>query len=441
MQSLKVNGLKAHPQNEYFFDEMEGQKWEEFKESIKTSGVIEPIVTTQDLVIVSGHQRVRACKELGIVTILGEVRHYDDHDGRSAEDWIIKDLIETNVRQRGSIGGSELKAVHRVDELRRIYGNEHGGDHGNQYTGGKLDKVQVANEPLNVKEICAAAGIEYESYAKFKSLVDLSPDWQELLESGNVSATVAARIVSKLSEDEQEELYNALPVKERITGKVAESYLRQIRQQQHEAEEKEKHLQGLNSQLSNRLNQIVAKNNELDDRITELKQKGNPELVEKMDKLQMDYRRTYENYQKVNSENFQLKAKLNEAKAKQDEANAYIQELMAEKDALEDGVAMPDGYEENMRELYSLRAEKERLEKILEERDKHPLVKKVDSPYTMGTLKKFLSEAKSELETYVTSEALSIDAEVGDKDYIRELIGELVPLALRIQDKVKEVAA
>lgn len=435
MQSLKVNGLKAHPKNEYFFDEMEGQKWEEFKESIKTSGVIEPIVTTQDLVIVSGHQRVRACKELGIVTILGEVRHYDDHDGRSAEDWIIKDLIETNVRQRGSIGGSELKAVHRVDELRRIYGIQEGAGRP------KIRDKVPNNEPVDVIETAKAAGIDYESYKKFKSLVDLSPDWQELLESGNVSATVAARIVSKLSEDEQEELYNALPVKERITGKVAESYLRQIRQQQHEAEEKEKHLQGLNSQLSNRLNQIVAKNNELDDRITELKQKGNPELVEKMDKLQMDYRRTYENYQKVNSENFQLKAKLNEAKAKQDEANAYIQELMAEKDALEDGVAMPDGYEENMRELYSLRAEKERLEKILEERDKHPLVKKVDSPYTMGTLKKFLSEAKSELETYVTSEALSIDAEVGDKDYIRELIGELVPLALRIKDKVKEVAA
>lgn len=435
MQALQVSKLQAHPQNEYFFDEMSGQKWEEFKESIKTSGVIEPIVVTQDLIIVSGHQRVRACRELGIVTILGEVRHYDNHDGRCAEDWVIKDLIETNVRQRGNIGGSELKAVHRVDELRRIYKVDGGGKHKS------CDNVTTSGEPVTAEEACKAAGIDYASYRQFKSLSDLIPDWQELLESGNVSATVAARIVSKLSEDEQEELYNALPVKERITGKVAESYLRQIRQQQHEAEEKEKHLQGLNSQLSNRLNQIVAKNNELDDRITELKQKGNPELVEKMDKLQMDYRRTYENYQKVNSENFQLKAKLNEAKAKQDEANAYIQELMAEKDALEDGVAMPDGYEENMRELYSLRAEKERLEKILEERDKHPLVKKVDSPYTMGTLKKFLSEAKSELETYVTSEALSIDAEVGDKDYIRELIGELVPLALRIQDKVKEVAA
>lgn len=434
MQALQVSKLQAHPQNEYFFDEMSGQKWEEFKESIKTSGVIEPIVVTQDLIIVSGHQRVRACRELGIVTILGEVRHYDNHDGRCAEDWVIKDLIETNVRQRGNIGGSELKAVHRVDELRRIYKVDGGGKHKS------CDNVTTSGEPVTAEEACKAAGIDYASYRQFKSLSDLIPDWQELLESGNVSASVAARIVSKLSEDDQEELYNALPVKERITGKVAERYLRQIRQQQHEAEEKEKQLQGLNAQLSNRLNQIVAKNNELDDRITELKQKGNPELVEKMDKLQMDYRRTYENYQKVNSENFQLKAKLNEAKAKQDEANAYIQELMAEKDALEDGVAMPDGYEENMRELYSLRVEKERLEKILEERDKHPLVKKVDSPYTMGTLKKFLSEAKSELETYVTSEALSIDAELGDEDYIRELIGELVPLALRIKDKVKEVA-
>ena len=434
MQALQVSKLQAHPQNEYFFDEMSGQKWEEFKESIKTSGVIEPIVVTQDLIIVSGHQRVRACRELGIVTILGEVRHYDNHDGRCAEDWVIKDLIETNVRQRGNIGGSELKAVHRVDELRRIYKVDGGGKHKS------CDNVTTSGEPVTAEEACKAAGIDYASYRQFKSLSDLIPDWQELLESGNVSASVAARIVSKLSEDDQEELYNALPVKERITGKVAERYLRQIRQQQHEAEEKEKQIQGLNAQLSNRLNQIVAKNNELDDRITELKQKGNPELVEKMDKLQMDYRRTYENYQKVNSENFQLKAKLNEAKAKQDEANAYIQELMAEKDALEDGVAMPDGYEENMRELYSLRAEKERLEKILEERDKHPLVQKVDSPYTMGTLKKFLSEAKSELETYVTSEALSIDAELGDEDYIRELIGELVPLALRIKDKVKEMA-
>ena len=95
----------------------------------------------------SGHQRVRACRELGIVTILGEVRHYDNHDGRCAEDWVIKDLIETNVRQRGNIGGSELKAVHRVDELRRIYKVDGGGKHKS------CDNVTTSGEPVTAEEL------------------------------------------------------------------------------------------------------------------------------------------------------------------------------------------------------------------------------------------------------------------------------------------------
>lgn len=38
MQALKVQDLKPHPKNEYFFDDMTGQKYEEFRESIRTSG-------------------------------------------------------------------------------------------------------------------------------------------------------------------------------------------------------------------------------------------------------------------------------------------------------------------------------------------------------------------------------------------------------------------
>lgn len=72
-------------------------KWSEFIESIRTSGVIEPIVVTRDFTIVSGHQRVRACKELGIAEIPARVKNCTD------EDAVIKDLLETNVRQRGNI--------------------------------------------------------------------------------------------------------------------------------------------------------------------------------------------------------------------------------------------------------------------------------------------------------------------------------------------------
>ena len=122
MRRMKIEELIPHPRNSEFFDDMSGDKWKEFLESIKTSGVIEPIVITQDKVIVSGHQRVRACKELGITEILAEVKVYDD------EDAILKDLLETNIRQRGTIGGSEKKQIARIDEMKRIYGIRHGGD-------------------------------------------------------------------------------------------------------------------------------------------------------------------------------------------------------------------------------------------------------------------------------------------------------------------------
>ena len=113
MQMMKVNDLIPHPRNTEFFDDMTGEKWNEFLESVKTSGVIEPIVITQDKIIVSGHQRVRACKELGINEVLADTKHYDNDDA------VLKDLIETNVRQRGSIGDTvalESHAIHLIGQ-------------------------------------------------------------------------------------------------------------------------------------------------------------------------------------------------------------------------------------------------------------------------------------------------------------------------------------
>ena len=77
-------------------------------------GVIEPVVITQDKTIVSGHQRVRACKELGIETVMCDAHVYDN------EDQILQDLLETNIRQRGDVGGSAKKVGRRIKELERI---------------------------------------------------------------------------------------------------------------------------------------------------------------------------------------------------------------------------------------------------------------------------------------------------------------------------------
>ena len=119
MQQMKIEELIPHPRNSEFFDDMSGDKWKEFLESIKTSGVIEPIVITQDKVIVSGHQRVRACKELGIAEVFAEVKVYDD------EDAILKDLLETNIRQRGTDQPSEGRKDPRFSYGYRIRSGMH----------------------------------------------------------------------------------------------------------------------------------------------------------------------------------------------------------------------------------------------------------------------------------------------------------------------------
>ena len=140
MQKFTIEELKAHPRNNEFFDDMSGEKWQEFLESIKTSGVIEPIVVTQDKIIVSGHQRVRACKELGIEEIDANVKIYDSDDD------IIKDLLETNIRQRGEIGGSTVKLGRRIKELERIYGIRQGGDRSKTTNGHLASQEELAHQ-------------------------------------------------------------------------------------------------------------------------------------------------------------------------------------------------------------------------------------------------------------------------------------------------------
>ena len=344
MQSLKVKDLIPHPKNEYFFDDMTGQKYEEFRESIRTSGVIEPLIVTQDMVIVSGHQRRRGCIDEGIETVMCDVRYYADKDGRSKEDWILKDLIETNVRQRGEIGGSELKAIHRVDELRRIYGVQNGGNRGNQYTGGKVavGKVsQLANFPQTTEEVCAAAGIDYESYRKFKSLAALNPDWQELLEAGNVSASVASRIIAKLPSDKQTELLESLPddAKQRLTASEAKRYIAMLEQQQKEydtqvadiARKNREDMAELNKDNDAKAKRVI----ELENTIKDLRAQRDPA----MKKLYEQSERERQLSQSLQAEKCKLEAQVQRLNAKLSEADSQVKELLDDLDNAKDSKA------------------------------------------------------------------------------------------------------
>lgn len=120
---LNIEELIPHERNSEFFDDMTGDKWKEFLDSIKTSGVIEPIVITQDKVIVSGHQRVRACKELGITEIMVDVKIYDNDED------VIEDMIMNNMSPFRDLCDSKIN--NRFDELIKIRDKKYTNDYNN----------------------------------------------------------------------------------------------------------------------------------------------------------------------------------------------------------------------------------------------------------------------------------------------------------------------
>lgn len=213
MQQINVNELKPHPRNNEFFDDMSGEKWQEFLDSIKARGVIEPIVITPDKVIVSGHQRVRACKELGIKTVMCDVHTYDN------EDQILQDLIETNIRQRGDVGGSAKKVGKRIKELERIYGVREG----------RPEKLPNNSVVKSQEDIAAQMGISVDTLQNYKMMAEMIPELEDLMDTGIVTKTTALALMKNLSPQEQEELISSLDTTKRITQKEMQKYIDEIR--------------------------------------------------------------------------------------------------------------------------------------------------------------------------------------------------------------------
>ena len=211
MELMNPNNLRPHPRNNEFFDDMDGQKWKDFLQSVRTSGIIEPIIVTQDLVIVSGHQRVRAAKTIGLMKIAVEVRHYE------SDDKVLKDLIETNIMQRGIGNTNPIKLAKCIVELERILGIRNGGDRkSGQHNVGVKTQTELAEE----------LKMSSEQLRRYKRLLDLVPELQSAVESGQISASNASAILAKLPEDEQRSIAEEIVGTD---GKVSKQELERLK--------------------------------------------------------------------------------------------------------------------------------------------------------------------------------------------------------------------
>jgi len=267
---IPVSKLEPHPKNGWYFDPISGVQREEFFESIRKQGVVEPIVITPEHIIVSGHQRVEACVELGIEEIPYVLMRFEN------EDAVELALIETNIRQRGVISQSSVKMGRIAKRLEELYGCGRG----------------VCAE-YSKSDIAGMLGVNPRTLQRHQQLLELIPELQEMVD-GDLSTTVAVKIFSRLSREEQEELFSKLPVGVQITEKIAKDAVAEIQKEKDGLQSVVTRYVQESAETARKLEKVVVENGVLRDALDE-SDKG--DLIRQLDELKVRERQLYEKLQ------------------------------------------------------------------------------------------------------------------------------------------------
>lgn len=105
---MKVSDLKPHPKNEEIYGHNE--EISDLVEKIKRSGQVHTLVVTSNGVVLAGHRRLRACKELGIEEIDVEVIDFDTPEQE------VEYLIDNNATREKS----EVQRAREAQELKKV---------------------------------------------------------------------------------------------------------------------------------------------------------------------------------------------------------------------------------------------------------------------------------------------------------------------------------
>jgi len=280
---LSVHSLKVHPRNLEFFDDIEGDTYEQFKKSILEDGVITPIIVAPDMVVVSGNQRFKACVDLGIELIPAIIR---------------EELINEDLKLRQLIGANFGRLNNNPAKMRKAIA-EYVGLVGNKGSGTYKQNHQVDGFKMTQKEIADELGISVQELERILSLErKLIPELQQAMDKGFISKTAALGICGKLDTSDQQDLLTELtsllgdkvtsnPQKDKIT--VTNSEIQKLTEEVKIEKEKNQKLSETNTKLLSAQSEQYDLINQINDLRLELENKkptDKPETLQKIKRLE-----------------------------------------------------------------------------------------------------------------------------------------------------------
>lgn len=151
---IDVDCLKPLPDHDKYFYGRKGREWIEFLNSVEEYGICQPIIIARDNTIISGHERVRACKDLGIPKIKAYYAAQDREmrkDCKNDDELKLKLFITSNFTGRST---DMYIAEYWMDQL---FGTSYGdgsGDISHYLTDEVIDKLNHnRNVMLRIRDV------------------------------------------------------------------------------------------------------------------------------------------------------------------------------------------------------------------------------------------------------------------------------------------------
>ena len=202
VQRRRIADLRSHPRQQSTYGDLSDREFLTLKEDISRRGVRQPIVVTHDGTIVDGHQRVRACKELGIE----EIEAVISQDTEQAD--VDEGFVRSNLIRRQLDPLSKARALQSLMEIEY------------QRKGKELNAQHDGDFRDQLAELLGG-NVSGRTIDRYLQLLRLPQVIQDAVSSGDLPMTKALKVES-LDEDSQEEIVRRIAIGEKARSVVAE---------------------------------------------------------------------------------------------------------------------------------------------------------------------------------------------------------------------------